>query len=253
MIVNNQYVHSPITNSSELHGRVQLGVTAETQVLEFKQDLDKFRAEEPRIRREGQKETCRDISALANHRGGCLLVGVKAERRGDSLVATSYVPLNDLDGRIEWILQAVQNYLSPSSILPSLLPISVDGGKVLAVNVPPALNLVSVWDRDERTAQFYRRTDYGKEAMNPDEAFRHAFTPSRAKKLAFLRAQQLVDKPYGPIELIGGVQYSAQSSAPGVGFVRLPVEGAEVRLQTIGEDEFQLVVTVAGASSRLVK
>jgi len=60
----------------------------------------------------------------------------------------------------------------------------------MAVNVPPSLHLVSLWDREHGTIECLYRTNHGKAHMNPDEAERHLMNGSRAKWIAFTEAVQ---------------------------------------------------------------
>jgi len=103
----------------------------------------------------------------------------------------------------QWIEQAIVNYLVPTTFTHDVVAMTLPQGNVLAVNVPASRHLVSLWDRDNHTVEYVRRTSHGKEWMNPDEVERHLMDGSRATKLALIaaKAQSISDH----IEVVGGL------------------------------------------------
>ncbi len=65
-----------IRSAADLGRLVAFGSTPESRTLDFKEDFGKRQASDKKTRRDGQKETARDIAQFANTIGGCLLVGV---------------------------------------------------------------------------------------------------------------------------------------------------------------------------------
>jgi hypothetical protein len=183
---------------------VPLGTARESKVLEFKKDLHGFAAEAMEARRKGQLEFCRDVSAMANTIGGCIIVGVSEGGSGGSntSVARAIHALENVPARVQWMNEAIANYLVPHTFARTMVPLSIDGAAIVVVNVPPSLHLVSIWQEDSGVVQCYRRTDHGKVAMNPDDIERHLMDGSRAARLEFARVQPLAKGNL--IELVPG-------------------------------------------------
>jgi hypothetical protein len=196
-----------IRSEAEFRAAVLPGITTESLVLEFKETID---PRQPDV----QKETCRDVAQFANTQGGCLLVGI--EEGVDSTpglkVAKAIKPLANVGGLKQWIEDAITNYLVPSTISHDITPITLrPEGTILAVNVPASLHLVSLWDRQQHTVEYLRRTSHGKAWMNPDEAERHLMNASRAAKLAIHAARHDAAKK-DEVEFPGGLWYQLPSS-----------------------------------------
>ena len=165
-----------IRSADEFRAAVQLGNTPESLVLEFKATIDRTRGQGM------QQETCRDIAQFANTWGGGLLVGVTDcfdQTRG-LRIADGIQPVDDIDNLRQWIEQAITNYLVPRTFTRDLMPIALQEGEILAINVPASRHLVSLWNVQTGTVQYLRRTSHGKAYMNPDEAERHLMDGSRA-------------------------------------------------------------------------
>jgi predicted HTH transcriptional regulator len=158
-----------IESAADFTRLVQPGVRTESITLDFKRDLDGWRAPDQRIRREAAKELARDIAQFANTSGGCLLVGVEEAKVGGKKVANAVRPLDDFDGSRQWVEQAITNFLVPSTISVRIAAIEIGGATIMAVNVPAHEHLVWVWDRQDHTMESLRRTSHGKEWLNPDE------------------------------------------------------------------------------------
>jgi hypothetical protein len=232
-----------IETAGDLGALVILGQTRESLVVDFKKTIDGWNARKDGARRNAQKETSRDIAQFANTAGGCLLVGV--EEIHDSTtglkVAAAIVPLSQPEAMVQWIEQAIGNFLVPSTIARNLRLVPVRGGNILAVNVAPSLHLVAMWDRHDHAIEYLRRTSHGKEWMNPDEVERHIMNGSRAGKLALQSAYDAVpsheavfsDGLYGQ-EFVG--------AAAGV------ISPASVTVSEIGDYTF--VVTVGFGTGR---
>jgi hypothetical protein len=202
----------------ELAAVVKIGTTPESLVLEFKGTIDnwnlpKTAKDRDRLKSEAQQETCRDISQFANTNGGCLLIGVK--ERLDPVrrvkVADSISPVSDPEGIKQWIEQAISNYVVPATLSRDIAIVADPRGTVLAVNVPPSIHLITLWDSQRHTIECVRRTSHGKDWMNPDELERHIMNGSRASKLAFDLA--LNQAPTREIRVAGGYLAAGWKSA----------------------------------------
>lgn len=181
-----------IRSTSEFEAVVHLGSTPESLVLEFKAKIDAWNGAAKVPKKKAQKETSRDIAQFANTLGGCLLIGVN--ERFDPThgvnVAGSIAPVKEIDKLRQWIEQAIINFLVPSTFSHDITPIALPQGSILAINVQASRHLVSLWDRDNHTVEYIRRTSHGKEWMNPDEVERHLMDGSRAAKLALMAAKE---------------------------------------------------------------
>lgn len=199
-----------IRSVSDFQSAVHLGSTPESPVLEFKETIDGWNPSAGDSHRQerskgAQKETCRDIAQFANTLGGCLLVGVR--ERLDPIsgvkVADSIEPVKEVEPLRQWIEQAIINCLVPSTFTHDIVAISLPEGSILAVNVPANRYLVSLWDHDNHTVEYVRRTSHGKEWMNPDEMERHIMNGSRASKLALVAAKEQTKS--NQVEIAGGL------------------------------------------------
>lgn len=199
-----------IRSAPEFQSAVQLGITPESPVLEFKETVNDWNppAGDPQRqerRKEAQRETCRDISQFANTLGGCLVIGVteRLDPISGIKVADSIAPVKDVEKLRQWVEQAIVNYLVPSTFTHDIVAIQLSEGSILAVNVPASRHLVSLWDHDNHTIEYVRRTSHGKDWMNPDEAERHLMDGSRAAKLAIIAAKEQARSDR--VEIAGGL------------------------------------------------
>jgi hypothetical protein len=238
-----------VQSENDLLRIVKLGETPESHVLEFKADLNAWRSKDSSERRKARKETCRDISAFANHIGGCLLFGVTETRSGELKVADAFVGLDDVDGRVQWITQAVRSYLVPSTLTIDVVPVAIGKQRLLALNIPASRDCVALWDSDEHTVEYLRRTPHGKEWMNPDEAIRHTLDASRTKKTAFLRAKErLGDTSNVQVALVGGVDRLVEERGANTPYSFARVHSATIYLGRVGDEDFELRVTIPSGS-----
>ena len=177
----------PIESSADLLSRVTLQETSESVTLEFKLKLQGPGIPNHKQRECAQKELCRDICQFANTFGGTLLFGVEEGQVDGRSVAIEYHRVDDIATVQQWILQAVRKYVVPATIRLEFRSLAVKDGEILAVNVPPSENLITLWDQENGTIESLRRTDHGKEYMNPDELQRHLMDTGRRGMLALRR------------------------------------------------------------------
>jgi Putative DNA-binding domain len=227
--------------------------TPESLVLEFKGTIDKWNIPKTvknwdELRAEGQQETCRDIAQFANTNGGCLLIGV--QERVDPVtqlkVADRICGVTDPERMKEWIEEAISNYLVPATLSHDIKEILDPNGVVLAVNIPPSIHAVTLWNRKQHTIEVVRRTSYGRASMNPDELERHIMNGSRATKLAFDLA--LDEAPTREVRVAGG--YWTRVGNPPDTLLRPWNPDAPVNVGQVGDQWFELQFGRIGNANR---
>jgi hypothetical protein len=165
----------PVLTTGDFQQAVKLGTTPESKSLEFKAKYgwnEEGKAEQA-------VEVCRDVAQFANTDGGSLLIGVSEKKVPDGRkVADAIVPVTDSDGLTNWIEQAIRNNRR------AIQAVDTPQGAILAVNVWPSIDLVSLWHKNLKDGiEYLFRTDYGKQWMNPDEVEMHLMAGPRAKRL----------------------------------------------------------------------
>ena len=174
---------------------VQLGITPEDVCLEFKERIElSHQHEKQRIKQ--KLEFCRDVSQFANTDGGCLLVGVSemTDPSGGVTVAGEVVGVANVEVLRQQVEDVIGLYLVPSTFRRSVVPIVVpDRGTVLAINILASERPVVVWNRREGWSQCYRRTAFGKSALNPVEFEDLLMDHARSMRLRL--ARMLADGP----------------------------------------------------------
>jgi hypothetical protein len=206
-----------IRNAVDFRRAVRLGETKETLHLEFKRDIDGYRAGDDASRRKGRKEFCRDVAAFANAWGGCLLIGVEEGAGPVARVAVGLQGVDDYDGRRTWIEGAIGTFLVPKVAL-TISDLVVEGETIIAVNVPASEKLVVLWDPEDRSIECFRRTNEGKgHRLHPDEMEAHAMNNRRASELMFrrvLRQTNPIVAGLWQVELASGVWMPGSASDP---------------------------------------
>jgi hypothetical protein len=188
--------YRPIESRQDFVASVKLGITTESSYLELKAAY-KWSDERPAQKQEHAIELCRDIAQFANADGGTLLVGVSEKETSDGQrVANTIVPVEDADGFIRWVEQAIRNNLAPSTLTRRVCAIESESGLIVAINVPPHVDLIAVWPHaDRRGIEYLKRTNHGKSWMNPGEVEEHLMNGSRAVRLAAKRIIAATTEP----------------------------------------------------------
>lgn len=172
-------------SAADVNENIVLGTTTESLHLDFKASIDGFGARDA-AKEEGQQEACRDITQFANQFGGCLLIGLAETKRQDNIkIADKLTPVKDPDGLRAWLEQAITNYCIPSTFNHQIEFIRHDMGILVAVNVPPSVVPVFLWNKKKNTMQVVGRNNHGKQYLNPDDVERLRMNGSRAAKIAF--------------------------------------------------------------------
>lgn len=204
-----------IETAADFERLVQLGQTPESRSLEFKRDLDRWAAQDAEVRRQGQKEFCRDVSQFANAWGGCLLIGIDEGRVGPVRVATAVRGVDDFDGRRAWMEQAMTNFLVPDSFRVPIHPVVIGGQTIISVCVTPSERLVTLWDSQLQMTECVRRTNHGREHLHPDEMELFAMNTRRAAQIMFRRVLDETPAKGGVwhVDLTSGVWTDTQRPA----------------------------------------
>jgi len=242
------YIRTP----EEFAAAVTVGTTTETLTLDFKGTIDHRlpKGTPDHVKQKAQQETCRDITQFANTSGGCLLIGV-AERLDPVThlkVAVAIRPVKEPDAMRQWIEEAIRNYLVPATFSHDIALVAVPRGTVLAINVPPSIHLVTLWDSQHHTIKCVYRTNHGKAYMNPDELERHIMNGSRASKLAFDLA--LKDAPTREVRVAGG--YWERVGNPPVKEPHRWFPEAPVIVGRVADQWFQLEFKIGGVTRSLI-
>ena len=235
-----------IRDAAKFARSIILGTTTEGLYLDFKQTIDNWNAPKATpdpVRQKAQKELCRDVSQFANTDGGCLLIGVDETKNADGIkLATSVARVDDPDGMRAWIEQAIANYCVPTTFSKTIDIVQVVGGPIVAVNIPPNLHTVYVWDRQGGSMEVIGRTNHGKKFLNPDELERHIMNGSRATRLAFDEAAAAARNE--DVILVGGVMQSTRRLNRGDDWY--PVKCDPIRVHLRDQMSFQLSIPVDG-------
>ncbi len=226
---------APIRTRADFEARVELGVTCESQTLDFKGGFEVYdKRDGPGC---GPRELALDISMFGNTDGGTLLVGVVEKVVDGRGVAEGIRAMADFDDRERRIRNAVRRWLVPSTIALEVIEVPVIGGPIVAINVPPSERLVSVWD-SQTTIHAVVRRGANKHYLNPDEYEAHLMDGSRAKKIAFdrvCRAARL--EPGGDLRLARPVLKRFAPTVQAQAEVRVALA---VQLVAAAEHEFTL-------------
>ena len=242
--------YQPIESAQDFRRLIKIGETAEGLHLDFKQEVvwQKGQSGKPT----DPRELCRDVAQFANTEGGVLLIGVVEKSQHGRKVATEVRPVDDPDGLTHWIEDAVTNFLVPNTFSKSIVPIELDEGRVLAVNIPPSIHLVALWDRHQKKTgiEYLRRTNRGKEWLNPDDVERHLMNGSRA---AMLKVKEIFASRRGQnsdVAIMPEVVREMTYSHDGASFRRLKVDGLAPRLTRV--EDSGVTIQIAGGKTVVV-
>ncbi|MFP5267589.1 MAG: helix-turn-helix domain-containing protein [Acidobacteriota bacterium] len=179
---------------------------AESQTLEYKQQLPSGQSEEKR-------EFLYDIAAMANSGGGDLVYGI-VDRRGEGGQATgiaeraSGVKLSNPQPEIDRLANLIRDGIEPRISGIVMQAVNCPGGDVVVIRVPNS------WNRPHMVTiggvnKFFGRTATGKYPMSVDEISR-AFSGQRELGETIRRWRMkrvaLIARDRGPVSLSGDVK-----------------------------------------------
>jgi len=152
-------LYYPIKNQPDFESLIHIGETSECIHWDYKQAFNSKDSEAIAI----------DLAAFANTYGGTLLIGVAEKKENGLKVASGFVPNIDVEEIKKHVFTNILDLISPK-IDVKVVQFDVSDNVVVAINVEPSVNLVSVClDKDRRSFCFPWRTEYGNQYMPFEE------------------------------------------------------------------------------------
>ena len=109
------------------------------------------------------------MASFANTYGGTLLIGIAEKKENGLKVASNFVPNVDAEEIKKHVFTRILDLISPK-IYAQVVQLNVSDNVVVAINVEPSVNLVSVClDKDRQSFCFPYRTEYGNRYMSFEE------------------------------------------------------------------------------------
>ena len=242
-----QFIH----NVADFHRFIQLGVTTESEILEFKKDVSAWKGA-PSAKDKSKLEFARDVAQFANANGGCIVFGIEesAPRADGRRVAGAIHTVDDVDAKHQWLSQAIRNHLVPSTASVQFKSLVINEGTLLTLNIPPHSTTVLVWDGESKTMECVVRRGSHKVHLNPSEMILHMADTGRAARI---KLQQLHEKATNhqanrTVVLSSGVWelvYAEKVVKDGTSLrkVRIPQRipcNLQIALGNLAENEFEL-------------
>jgi hypothetical protein len=228
-----------VRTREEFNRAVQLGSTAESEVLEFKADIGP--RGDPKQKAKSQLEVARDIAQFANGVGGCLIYGIEEERLDSGqIVGTRIREFVGIEEKSQWIGQAITKHLVPSTLAVEFHPLTTASGTVLALNIPGHSESVLVWNAPNSIECVIRRGSH-KIFLNPSEMILHMTNKGRAVKITLCRlsADFEARKLHKEVILASGI-WSRSAVTAGVRAERLVRSDERITLRRLSEYELEL-------------
>ena len=152
-------LYYPIKNQPDFESLIHIGETSECIHWDYKQAFNSKDSDAIAI----------DLAAFANTYGGTLLIGVTEKKENGLKVASGFVPNIDVEEIKKHVFTNILDLISPK-IDGKIVQFDVSGNVVVAINVEPSVNLVSVClDKNRLSFCFPYRTEYGNRYMSFQE------------------------------------------------------------------------------------
>lgn len=152
-------LYYPIKNQPDFESLIHIGETSECIHWDYKQAFNSKDSDAIAI----------DLAAFANTYGGTLLIGVTEKKENGLKVASGFVPNIDVEEIKKHVFTNILDLISPK-IDVKIVQFDVSGNVVVAINVEPSVNLVSVClDKNQQSFCFPYRTEYGNRYMSFQE------------------------------------------------------------------------------------
>lgn len=155
-------LYRPIKNQDDFKSLIHIGETPESIHWDYKQQFND----------EKKSDIAVDLAAFANTLGGSLLIGVSEKNIDGRKVANTLFNIDDFERIKKSVYTSILDLISPH-IEVQVVPIKMDNVLIVAINVEPSVNLVSV--SQEKNGPYYcfpYRTDFGNRFMAFDEVER---------------------------------------------------------------------------------
>lgn len=152
-------LYRPIKNQDDFKSLIHIGETPESIHWDYKQQFND----------EKKSDIAIDLAAFANTLGGTLLIGISEKNIDGRKVANNLFNIDDFERIKKSVYTSILDLLSPH-IDVQVVSIKVDDVLIVAINVEPSVNLVSV--SQEKNRHYYcfpYRTDFGNRFMAFDE------------------------------------------------------------------------------------
>jgi len=152
-------LYRPINCREDFESLIQIGKTSESIHWDYKQQFND----------EKKSDIAIDLAAFANTLGGTLLIGVSEKNIDGRKVANNLFNIDEFERIKKSVYTSVLDLISPH-IDVQVVPIKVDDVLIVAINVDPSVNLVSV--SQEKKGPYYcfpYRTDFGNKYMAFEE------------------------------------------------------------------------------------
>lgn len=173
-------LYRPISNQQAFETLIHIGETPESKHWDYKQSFNSKDSEAIAI----------DLAAFANTYGGTLLIGVAEKKENGLKVASGFVPNIDVEEIKKHVFTNILDLISPK-IDVKVVQFDVSGNVVVAINVEPSVNLVSIClDKDRRSFCFPWRTEYGNQYM-PFEEVEKRMVDNKSRAM-YLKLKELI-------------------------------------------------------------
>ena len=152
-------LYRPINSREDFESLIQIGKTSESIHWDYKQQFND----------EKKSDVAVDLAAFANTLGGTLLIGVSEKNIDGRKVANNFFNIDDFERIKKSVYTSILDLISPH-IDVQVVPIKIDDVLIVAINVEPSVNLVSV--SQEKNGPYYcfpYRTGFGNRFMAFDE------------------------------------------------------------------------------------
>ena len=152
-------LYRPINSREDFESLIQIGKSSESIHWDYKQQFND----------EKKSDIAIDLAAFANTLGGTLLIGVSEKNIDGRKVANNLFNIDDFERIKKSVYTSILDLISPH-IDVQVVPIKIDDVLIVAINVEPSVNLVSVSQEKNRPYYcFPYRTDFGNRFMAFDE------------------------------------------------------------------------------------
>lgn len=220
--------YKKIESVDSLNKNVILGVTAESNTLEFKREIN-FR--KPNI----HEEFALDIAQFANIYGGSILIGVDEVYCSNlnKKVASKFID-SDFEEISKFIYDKVLQYLYPNYIDLSVDSIMInDSTTIVAINVNPVVRgLVCYCSKNPPfLMKFPYRTSYGKKYYTPQEVEKRMSNPYRYIELKILK----IFEDFKSVKIYPDLIVKNKDSS-----VKWDIKEYNYLIKSVGESEYTL-------------
>lgn len=173
-------LYKPFKNEVDFLSFIHFDETSECIHWDYKQSFNSNNLEDIAV----------DLAAFANTFGGSLLVGVAEKLKEGQKVASGFLPNVDVDFIRKKIHTQVRDLISPN-IDVQVIPITVNGNLIAAINVEPSVNLVGVClNRDRMRYCFPYRTEFGNRFMTYEDVEKRML--DNRSRLMFLKLKKFM-------------------------------------------------------------